>query len=329
MIHIEIMLQESGCEMGCPHCPIRNKNTGSYGDQILPAFLQLQKLYEGTQMEVLFMSMNMDIMQLIDTFQLIPYSHIGISLGDSSQLISKLLQIEERGHREILVGFPSKSIDISPSIQNLEEILKYWKGSQLDYLGLVGSNNTFANERIVRDLSLMMSTDRDLYARVSKNISDPSIHIKNLYNLSEEPFSNCYRSNCVATQHDKTFQLSHRIIGHEFPASFTLEDYRKFTEADINPRNGAFTPDRLQMSLTAMGVRLCHRTVDIHNPYLWVSYPALFEAIDKSQGSSYIFWERINEMIQGSIYPEIDLPGYQKISEQVIVEIELKRNAKK
>jgi hypothetical protein len=327
MIHIEIMLQESGCEMGCPHCPIRNKNAGSYGDQILPAFLRLQELYEGTQMEVLFMSMNMDVIPLIDRFQVNSNSHIGISLGNHSQIISNLRKLEERGHREILVGFPSKSIDISPHITNLEEVLMYWKDSQLDYLGLVGSNNTFANERIVRELAIMMSIDRDLYTRVRKKTSDPNIHVKNLYNLSEEPFSNCYRSNCVATQHDKTFQLSHRVIGHEFPASFTLEDYRKFTEADINPHNGAFTSDRLQMSLTAMGVRLCHRTVDIHNPYLWVSYPALFEAINRSQGSSYIFWERINEIIQCNIYSEIDLTGYQKISEQVIAEIEQKRNA--
>lgn len=321
---IEIMPDTVGCHMNCPHCPIRLKETGENGHHIKPTLQRLQEYIKDLPHHINFMTdHSAHILDMVKIFKVLPANtQIGMMMFEEpnvQSIIATITELGTQGFTRVNIGVNSRDNNLHNHCGWLTSFMDwYWKQNIIQHVMISIDNNTISIPKLAKIHAETKKSDALVYETISNSILPTGIRLLEP-ELHDDQDAMVYANFCRMKFNNITANISHRIIAPK-RANDLQRSYINETTFELKSTT-KFLPGNMVLSLMALGIRICHRTSDINNPYLWITYDDLNAIMNESTDIDMVCKKILQTLRQNSL---ISIPAniYQgNINEETLAYI--------
>lgn len=298
MFSLELLTNPGGCPLRCPTCPKSVQSfSGSFTDQIVPAFQAIETMAGKYPTQISFTHDFVEALSLIKQYNISSIGRIGFEMKfpiDLSIYKKNLIELGEMFPGTCLfLGVTSKITTLGEQmVQDIIEIGKI--AAQTKFESILVTLNSNSIPRVKFNTEIYFKDDLNLHDALSRALGKKAqIECKD----SSDPNLLSYENHAFFQLGKVGLQISRRMLSPVFNKNepSTMEYYKSVAEHDV--RSGVyFTPETLVLSLTPIGVRVIHRSYDVNNPFMWISYKELFSTLNGS-GDFKIFCTNVRKLI--------------------------------
>lgn len=314
MFNIEVMNLKS-CPIRCPTCPKSiQQPTGPHADKIAIGYQLLKKKLGSTPHTL---GLTDDFANVFKQFDLLGVE----TISDLYMDISSVYNIDTVKYRAVA----TELVQHFPKIKLALGFLNKELGVYSDKVDtVIGFGKLFMETGVIN--SQVSITDNSMPLAIFKKestsliLGDISMHQKieqafgvhpgslytNFKTGKDPTYHNyTYHSSCSVFNKATSFSVVRRVIAQTGISAEDSMAYHRIMAQAMVDRGTPFLPHSMSITLTNIGVCICHDPRRIESPYLWMSYNELFEHLEKSEHIQE-FCFRIQSMVRRTLGIRVD-----------------------
>lgn len=286
--------EKGGCKAKCATCPkeVSGPNNGQNNNPMIDIMNRIKNKF--TQDEIKF-SLQSDVSHLLDdlkkfSFDITTIDHeVGCNIKfpfDENAITKVFAYLESTIPNIKLELFLENRGFLAEYKKDILKLIEIFTSSEINDLSIACHNNSVRVHVFDQEIEEVFQKNMELFREILSLY--PSNNFSRSFDQNSEPFnSQCFKkfaSNVRLHFFDKHLGVSERIISFEDEIKKNnnlISYYMKFFNYELEGQT--FSSEKILLTLTPIGVRVNHRSVDIKNPYLWLSYDEFLEALEAAK----------------------------------------------
>lgn len=282
--------KETGCKAKCPTCPkaLSGPMSGAGDDLLFKALRSIKEKFKDDNTSFSLQNEISDLPTVLEGFSFdltgVEYIGCGIKLPFDVTTVTSVFNYFGSNMPNVMFALFLENRGCLPDYKkDVCKLIKIFLASNVSKLGITCHNNSMRVNVFDRKIDEMVMNTRTLFREILK------IYATDNFNYYSEEGSipmtpknykslyNYLRLNVSG----KEILVTERILGFEKntqDSNNLITFYRNHFIEELQRKN--FTVEKMVLAFTPLGVRVNHRSFDIQNPYLWLSYEEYFEALE-------------------------------------------------
>lgn len=281
-----------GCKAKCPTCPqtVSGPNTGPYECHIFDAFNKLrfsnEKIPFSLQSDIGDISYDLEKLSL--NLAEIDYS-VGCNIKfplDATRVRKAFEYLESTIPNIKLELFLENRGFLRDYKKDLGNLVELFSISKLTDLSIACHNNSIRTTVFDQKIDELFQATTSIFKEILDTYPSDNFQKsleENLFQLFSKDYKQ-FQSNLQFNFSSKKLRISERLLSFDEEVSGRgnlIDFYKDYFIGELRAR--MFTKDKIKLAFTSIGVRVNHRSIDIRNPYLWLSYDEFFELLQKAK----------------------------------------------
>jgi hypothetical protein len=285
---------KGGCKARCATCPkdVSGPNSGQNNDLMIEVMNRIKSKF--TQDEIKF-SLQSDVSHLLDdlkkfSFDVTVIDHevgCNIKFPFDEKVITQVFDDLELTIPNIkLELFLENRGFLAEYKEDILKLVEIFISSGIHDLSIACHNNSIRSNVFDQGIEEVLQRNLDLFNEILSQY--PSNNFSKSFNQNSTPFYSQgfkkFASNVRLHFFEKHLGVSERIIGFEDEiekGNNLISYYMDFFNDEL--KGQTFNSKEILLAITPIGVRVNHRSIDIKNPYLWLSYDEFLESLETAK----------------------------------------------
>lgn len=283
-----------GCKAKCPTCPqvVSGPNNGPYRDLM---FVALNKVKNKFNKEPISFSFQNDIADLPDELEKLSFDigkidyDIGcnIKIPFDTKIVSNVFSYLESRVPNITLSLFLENRGFLPNYRaSILTLIEIFVNSKISDIAIACHNNSMRVSVFDQSIEEIVTGNIKLFKEIL--LAFPTNHFQkslkeNLIPFPPENYKQFISSLSIHLP-SKNLKITERILSFE-EGTQGVDDlisfYRDHFETEL--KGETFDKEKMLLAFTSIGVRVNHRSIDIRNPFLWLSYDEFFELLEKEE----------------------------------------------
>lgn len=279
------------CKAKCPTCPqnISGPNSGPYYGRLLEVFASIQKKFPGKKIPF---SLQSDITEIPTVLELFwsgesNLEQIGcnIKLPFDSEAVKNAINFLTAKIPNIKLSlFLENRGFLSNYESDILELVEIFNNSTIKDFSIACHNNSIRKEIFDGKIEQLFQANYRLFEKMeicSNAVHSMKYQLIRTYPMSQNQYQELGSMGSYTTRNGRKLIIAERILSFRekvVPYENLINAYEKYHRVDVQEDH--FKSTEMLIALSPIGVRINHRSTDIQNPYLWLSYDELFDALE-------------------------------------------------
>lgn len=297
-----------GCKAKCLTCPqtVSGPNTGPYERHIFDAFNKLhlfsnEKIPFSLQSDIGDISYDLEKLSL--NLAQIDYS-VGCNIKfpfDATRVRNAFEYLESTIPNIKLALFLENRGFLRDYKKDLSNLVELFSISKLTDLSIACHNNSIRTTVFDQKNDDLFQTTTSIFKEILDTYPSTSFQKsleENLFQVLNKDYKQ-FRSDLQFSLSSKKLRITERLLSFDEEVSDMgnlIDFYRDHFIGELRAR--MFTKDQIKLAFTSIGVRINHRSIDIRNPCLWLSYDEFFELLEKAKSMDEFCFNLESSMIK-------------------------------
>lgn len=316
-----------GCKAKCPTCPqiVSGPNNGPYTDLMFKALNRVKKRFSK---EPISFSFQNDIADLPEELEKLSFDIKGkdcdigcnIKFPFDAKIVGDVFAYLGSQVPNITLSLFLENRGLLPSYkESIFTLIETFVGSKLTNISIACHNNSMRVSVFDQTIEEMFAGNIKLFKEIL--VAFPTNNFQkslkeNLIPLSPANYKQ-FISNLSIHLPSKNIEISERILSFEENTHETgdlISFYKNYFETEL--KGETFNKEKILLAFTSIGVRVNHRSIDIRNPFLWLSYDEFFEILEKEEDLEGLCFRLVSVMKKtGLLSYKIKEINYETIHE--------------
>jgi len=284
---------DKGCKAKCPTCPqvVSGPNNGPYGHLMFEALNRLKNKFTS---DTIPFSLQNDIADLPHQLAKFTFNiqNIDYSLGCNikfpfdDRMVKSLFSYLESNIPNVKFAFYLENRGFLANYKaGVFKLIETFASSKIKDISIACHNNSMRIDIFKQNIEKMFGSTVELFKQIL--LAHPTNSFRKSLKEGSIPFPDedykQFISELDLNFDSKRLQLTERVLAFEENTNETKDLIGFYKDYFATELGGAtFDKERVNLAFTSIGVRVNHRSIDIRNPFLWLSYDEFFELLEEA-----------------------------------------------